>query len=122
MITITTTITIEKDRAEHARPHVYFFHQGEDIGHNLTWRHFRPTQLYFDLLPLILRQAGLLVTDEEEQQPTVLGQWNQFAACQCGCSPGIVLTRPGRHDLYVTIAVAAIAVVENAPRNPTRRE
>jgi hypothetical protein len=105
MITITTTVTISKARAERSRPCVYFFHQGENIGHNLMWRHWRPIQLYFDILPAILRHAGMTVTDEEASQPTTLGQWDQFAACRCGCSPGIVLERPGLHDLYVTIAL-----------------
>ena len=110
MITITTTVKIDTERAEHSRPYVYFFHQGEDIGHNLMWRHYRPIQLYFDLLPAILRYAGMTASEEEEGRPTALGKWDQFAGCKCGCSPGIVLERPGLQDLYVTIALSTVVI------------
>lgn len=105
MIKITLTATVSKTKAAHTRPFVYFFHQADDMGHNVLWRQGRPYQLYFDLLPAILRSAGVKVTDEDAQQPLNLGTWNRHAACPCGCSPAIVLERHGLHDLYVMIAL-----------------
>lgn len=105
MITLTMTVTVSKSENHHRRPRVYFIHQGESIMHNLCWRRCRPIQLYFDMLPTVLRYAGVTVTEEEASEPTLLGTWDQRAACNCGCSPAIVLRRHGLHDLYVTIAV-----------------
>jgi hypothetical protein len=105
MIKLTMTVTVSKAENHRPRPRVYFTHKDESIAHNLCWRRCRPIQLYFDLLPTILRDAGLTVTDEEASEPTALGTWDQFAACECGCSPAITLSRHGLHDLYVTIAV-----------------
>jgi hypothetical protein len=104
MVIVTTTLTVSKRKAEHQEMHVYFFHEGEDIVHNLAWRRDRPIQWYFELLPAILRDAELGVTALEAQEPLSLGSWQQQAGCECGCSPGIVLSRPAPFDLYVTIA------------------
>jgi hypothetical protein len=105
MTKITVTVTIDKAPTEGPEPRVYFFHQGEEVGHNLKWRHWRPAQLYFGILPTILTYAGMPVTEREVSEPTTLGKWDQFAACPCGCAPMIALNRDGPDDLYVTIAV-----------------
>jgi hypothetical protein len=104
MVIVTTTLTVSKRHAEHQEMHVYFFHEDEDIVHNLAWRRDRPIQWYFELLPAILRDAGIAVTQPEAQEPLSLGSWQQQAGCECGCSPGIVLNRPAQFDLFVTIA------------------
>jgi hypothetical protein len=112
MIIISGIVTIDKETTEGPKPRVIFFHQGDEIGHNLRWRHWRPVQLYFGLLPTLLRYAGMTVTEEQVSEPTILGTWDQFAVCQCGCAPTIVLEREGEHDLYVTIAINAREVTE----------
>jgi hypothetical protein len=104
MVIVTTTLTVSTRTAEHQEMRVYFFHEGEDLVHNLAWRRDRPIQWYFEWLPAILRDVGIGVTESEAQEPLSLGSWQQQAGCECGCSPGIVLSRPAPFDLYVTIA------------------
>lgn len=103
MITMTTVVRVVKNETKRFEAHVYFSHQGEDLAHSLLWRRHRPVQLYFDLLPAILMQVGIVPTDDEKRDPTKLGEWDQLAGCSCGCSPGIVLDRSGRYELHVTI-------------------
>jgi hypothetical protein len=110
-------MNISRATAERSPSCVYFFHYGEDIGHNRRWRHWRPFQFYFDLLPTILRHGGMTVTDEEASQSMTLGKWEPLAGCPCGCSPAIVLNRPNGHHLYVTVALRADDT--NAGHTPT---
>lgn len=104
MVIVTTTVAVSKQKAEQPAMHVYFFHRDESIAENFVWRYDRPVQYYFELLPAILRDAGMPVTDAEAKEPRGLGEWDQYAGCSCGCSPGIILRRFGPSDLYVTIA------------------
>jgi len=118
MVIVTTTVAVSKRNAEHPAIHVYFFHRDESIVDNLVWRHVRPVQYYFELLPAILRDAGIPVTDAEAKEPLRLGEWDTYAGCGCGCSPGIILRRFGTSDLYVTIA-SRVELAEAPPAEDT---
>ena len=124
MVIVTTTLTVSKRHAADSEMRVYFFHEGENIARNLAWRYTRPIQWYFELLPSVLRDAGIGVTESESKEPFGLGNWRQDAGCECGCLPGIVLSRPASFDLYVMIASRVELVedkpTENASANPNQ--
>src|SRR5262249_1996513 len=108
MVIVTTTLTVSKQQVEQSdRMRVYFFHEGENIAHNLAWRYTRPIQWYFELLPAVLRDAEIATTETEAQEALKLATWHQEAGCECGCSPGIVLRRPAPFDLFVKISSRA---------------
>lgn len=113
MIKITATVTIDQEaKAEGAKPRVYFFHPGKDVGHNKPSRHYAPIQLYFDLLPSILRYGGMTAAATEvTRRPMTLDKWEPYAACYCGCAPAIALDCEGPYNLYVVI-VAQSEVIE----------
>ena len=100
MIKLSGTMEVTRDTTQYQhRTRVYFFHRDETVTHALSWRYDRPIQWYFDLLPTVLRLGGAGVTDEEERAPTQLGAWEQYAGCQCGSSPAIVLRSQGRRPV-----------------------
>jgi hypothetical protein len=108
MVIVTTTLIVSKQQVQQSdRMRVYFLHEGEDIAHNLAWRYTRPIQWYFEMLPAILRDAGIATTDAEAQEALSVATWQQEAGCECGCSPGIVLRRSAPFDLFVKIASRA---------------
>ena len=76
------------------RTRVYFFLEGETMLENLFHRHNRPYREYRKLLKEVFAIAG--ITPEK-------ANWNQYAGCSCGCSPGFILTGDNNKDIFVTI-------------------
>lgn len=66
-----------------AKPRLYVGIEDESVLENFAYRTNRPTAIYRQALPEILRRVGLPVDTK--------AVWNQKAGCSCGCSPGFVL-------------------------------
>lgn len=115
MLRISGEVFVRKVAIENRRrQRVHFFHYGENVLENLLRRWSRPVPFYFELLPAILRDVGMTVTDGEMQNPRGLGRWSQRAGCSCGCSPAIVLNRADRYDLFVTVDLKVTPAADNA--------
>jgi hypothetical protein len=83
-------------------PIVYFHKKDESILTNLFQRHYRPHQEYQKLLPQVYKQLSF--------PSGVEADWNQYAGCDCPCSPGFLLTFPDdfsyQQDIVVTVTLA----------------
>lgn len=66
---------------------IYVYPEGETISENLANRRQRPNTTYKKLL----KAHGL---DKLNVPPDHKLAWNQYAGCECGCSPGFFVTAP----------------------------
>ena len=79
---------------------IYIFLEGETVWQNLENRHERPYTIYKkELLPQILEQLKAQGIDLTGQKIS----WSQRAGCNCGCSPGFVVSNHRGKEIYVTI-------------------
>lgn len=109
MTTLKITVFVRRDRpvptgysraAEReyrAYARIYVHPAGETILENLVERRNRPTALYRELMPEILRRAGLPADTKVT--------WSQHAGCSmCPCSPGFIVKDHSRFDVWVDVA------------------
>lgn len=82
-------------REYNAKARMYFHHVGESILDNLVNRGCRPTDLYRDVMPEIIRLAEL--------HPDTKVVWSRTAGCGCGCSPGFIVKDHSRFDVWVDV-------------------
>lgn len=79
------------DRAKYMRVYVW---PSETVLEQLFSRRNRPVSEYRkNILPEVLKSQGLPADTKIK--------WSQTAGCQCGCSPGFVLSVESRNDIHV---------------------
>lgn len=88
-------------RSYDGKARMYIHPVGETVLENLVERHFRPVALYRELMPEILRLAGLPVDTRVV--------WSRTAGCACGCSPGFVVQGWTRFDVWVDVEMTPTA-------------
>lgn len=78
-------IQVQEGDKKQKKARVYFSHKGENVITNLVERRSRPTFVYKNFFPQVLKHMNLKAEDYKFV-------WSQKAGCTCGCSPGFILT------------------------------
>ncbi len=82
-----------------SKPRVYLWPEDESVMDNFFRRWARPVKAYREVMPAVLKKAGL--------EDTVKFRWSQKAGCSCGCSPGFILqmSKYSNFDIHADIKV-----------------